>query len=609
MSTLEQQAFIADIPPFDRLQEDELVTVAKAMDIAYFQEGDQPIVRGKAPLALYIIIKGVVQETNADEEVISLSGSQDSFDAISLLEGKSKSTFTVKEELICYTLPKPIFDELLQSNSNFQSFYYQNISKRVNELIERRNNKDLASFMVAKVHEAYIHTPVMVDSENSVYDAVKEMKTNKGNSMLVQRGDEVGIVTDKDLSDHLVLNRYSIDAPIGDIATYNLLGVQREDFLFNALLMMTRYTIKRVVVYDKEKVVGVLDQIDLLSYLSNHSHLVTVQVDRAKTIEQLKVASKNLLSMIKALHSQGMKVRYITKLVNELNQKIFRKLYSFIAPNDLLENSCLIIMGSEGRGEQILKTDQDNAIIVRDDFEYDYLREVAAQFSDTLKEFGYPKCKGNIMVSNPYWFKHLKDYKDEIYRWIQHPAEESMMNMAIFYDAVAVAGDPELLNETKAYLYKKLQDNHAFFAHFAKPTLAFETPLTMFANFIVEKSHHKNELDIKKGGIFPIVHGIRSLALEHRISQTNTIERLKILSNQGVLEKQFAIELVEAFAFMVSIRLQFELEEVNSAKEHDNYINPSKLNKLERDLLKDSLKIVDEFKKYINYHFKLNTAS
>lgn len=210
------------------------------------------------------------------------------------------------------------------------------------------------------------------------------------------------------------------------------------------------------------------------------------------------------------------------------------------------------------------------------------------------------------MVSNPYWCKSLSDFKEEIYQWISEPSENAMMNLAIFYDACSVAGDTDLLREAKGYLFEKLQDNKAFFTNFAKPTLSFETPLGFFANFIVEKSHHKNQLDLKKGGIFPLVQGVRSLALEHRLTMTNTIERIKTLQQLDVFEKQFSVELIEALAFLSTLRLQTGLHKLEHNEELDNYIAPNQLNKLERDLLRDSFKIVNEFKKFVTYHFKLN---
>lgn len=610
MSHLEQKSFIADISPFDRLSKKQLEMAADAMDMAYFSKGERLISHGSCPVYLFIIIKGVVHETN-DEGLVSVHLAQDTFDAMSLINNSCQHDFTVQEELICYLLPKEIFLTLVHNNADFRCSYYQNLSERLNTLIEQRHSKELASFMVAKISEAYIHPPVFVEAQTSIYQSVQTLRKCKADSLLVKNSEKVGIVTNSDIQEAVVLKRQSVDTPIGNIANYNLISMRNGDFLFNALLTMTKHTINRVVIYndDNQEIIGVLEQMDLLSYFSNHSHLIAVQIEQATSTSQLKKASQNLTNVIQTLYMRGVKIRYISQLVNELNKKVFEKLYALIAPPELIANSCLIVMGSEGRSEQILKTDQDNALILRDGYECVHLTEIAQQLTECLIDFGYPPCHGHIMVNNPYWCKPLRAFQSEIYQWMQDPKEDSLMNLAIFYDASAVAGDDSLLKSAKDYLFSLLQDNKPYFSHFAKPVLAFETPLGLFANLIVEKAHHKDQLDIKKGGIFPIMHGIRSLALENKLMRTNTIERIKILNEKGVFDKEFAIELIEAYAFINGVRLHAELEKVKLGQPYDNYINPNEMSKLERDLLKDAFRIVNDFKKFITYHFKLNLVS
>jgi len=609
MSILEQKAFISAIPPFNQLQAHQLEAVTDAMDIAYFKKGEHLIRQGESSDVLYIIIKGIVQEMQ-DDEMVSLYVSQDSFDAMSLLEGKSQNDFIVQEELICYVLPKELFFTFIQSNDRFKEFYDQDLSKRLNSLIEQRNSTELASFMVAKISEIYIQPPIFVDANTAVYDAVQTMTQQKSSFILVKANkanNEIGIVTDKDLRDHVVLQRYSIDDAIANIASYHLISLCPDDFLLHALLVMLRNSIKHLIIKNDQEIIGVLEQIDLLSYLSNHTRLVAVQIDRAQSKAQLKVASQNMTNMIKAFNANGMKIKYMMQWVNELNQQVFKKLYAFIAPPALLDNSCLIVMGSEGRGEQILKTDQDNAIILREGFVYDGLEKITQELTETLVDFGYPPCQGKIMVNNPYWCQSLKGFKNQIFQWVVE-FKEPLLELAIFCDAKAVAGDANLLEEAKQYLYKRLQDNQAFFAHFAKPTISFETPLSLFTTFIVDKSH-ENQLDIKKGGIFPIVHGVRSLALEYKITETSTLKRIKFLTEKCIFDTAYATDLIEALGFMISLRLQFELDKMKQGEVYDNYIQPSQLNKLERDLLKDSLKIVNHFKQFITYHFKLDSIT
>ena len=159
-----------------------------------------------------------------------------------------------------------------------------------------------------------------------------------------------------------------------------------DDFLFNALLRMTRHNINRLVIRDGPTIQGVLEQIDLLSYLSNHSHLIALQIERAQSKEEIKWASRDLVNVIRDLNAKGIKIRYIMQLVSELNKKMLRKLFELLAPPELLDNSCLLVLGSEGREEQVLKTDQDNALILRDEFSHPELARITAEFTESLLE-------------------------------------------------------------------------------------------------------------------------------------------------------------------------------------------------------------------------------
>jgi CBS domain-containing protein len=156
-------------------------------------------------------------------------------------------------------------------------------------------------------------------------------------------------------------------------------------------------------------------------------------------------------------------------------------------------------------------------------------------------------------------------------------------------------------------MYRLLGDHRSFYSQFAKSTVAFETPLGFFTNFVVEKD--RDELDIKKGGIFPIVHGIRSLALEYRLPQTNTVDRITALSQRNLFKASFGIELVEVFTYLSTLRAEAGLRKIREGQPQDNYLNPKDLNKLQREVLRDSFKIVNEFKKFIGYHFKLGMIS
>jgi len=611
MSLLEIKSFVSSIKPFNHLNNSELEEICSHLDIVYFQNNIEVLTPDKEIEFLYFIIKGVVQE-KYDDEVLSVYAENEFFDPFALIKNEIKRSYITVQETICYALPKDIFLKYMYKNEDLESYFFSSISEKLNTSLQNEKNKELLSFAVAKVEDAYLQKPIYVNEAETIHNTVTRLIHNKVESILVERADgEIGIVTDSDFVKKAMLNRVDLDTPISEIATYGLVSISADDFLFNAQLIMSKKRLKRLLVKKEDQIIGTLDVVSLNSFFASHTHSTSSLIDNAVTIEELKDASSRFIRTIRTLYEKGIKVKYISKLISQLNEKLFEKLFELTAPEELKENSALIIMGSEGRSEQILRTDQDNALILNDaiSISRDEIMEYTKSFTEHLLNFGYPLCDGNIMISNPFWVKTEKEFKDIIFDWITKPSEEGFMNLAIFYDAISVVGDSKLLLDVKEYMFKICNNTNTFYPFFAKPVLSFETPLGLFSDFVVDKDRHKDELDLKKGGIFPIVHGVRSLAIERKLSITSTFERLKELHKLGVIDEEFQYELIESFNFLLTLRLKFRLEKIDKHEALDNYINPSHLTILEKDLLKDSLKIVNKFKKFLNYHFKINMIS
>jgi len=602
LSLFDQKALLMSIHPFDLLSERMIEKLMTQMDITYYPTDTILIAPRVRAESLYIIIKGIVNES-IDGELQNVYGERDSFDANALIYGNTQSTFSVAEDLICYELPKEAFLNLLQDVESFQNYFMQDFITKHQNLKERQHQNELTPFMVARVDELYLHAPCFVDASQSILSALRTMAEQNAKVILVREGEINGIVTDTNLREKVLLAGKSSDDAIGEIATYGLITIERSDFLFNALLLFTKYSVKRLVVVEGDKIVGILEQLDLLSHFANHTHLIAASIERATSIDELHSIQRSILQVVRSLTSKGVRVRYVSKLVSELNAKVYRKVYEMVLPKALQEKCALIVMGSEGRGEQVLRTDQDNALIIRDGEDESVFEPYMMQLNENLLRLGFPKCSGNVMVSNPYWRRSVTGYKKLISEWIATLNEETLMGLSIFLDAHCVAGDVTLLEECQSYLLESFEGRNDVMAHLAKATLAFETPLSMFSGFVLGRSGHESELDIKKGGIFAIVHGIRVLALEHKIGVTNTTERIKELNNSGIFDKRFASELIEAYDTLLSIRLRSMLSQKQG--EEENYINPKLLNKADKDLLKDAFKIVNTFKKFLTYHFHL----
>ncbi len=604
MSIFEQRKLIESIHPFGLLSPSILDDLMQKMDIAYYPKGTLLISKALPSIAFYIIIKGSVSEL-IDDEVYNFYVSGDSFDADALIYGQTEGKFVVDEDLICYEIKKDDFLTLLE-NKDVQSYFLQDFITRHQQLKEYHNQSDLTPFLIAKVSDIYLHNACIVDEGTTIYDALLKQKELKATIILVKTAISYFVVTDTNLKEGVLLGKISVNEAIEKIASREVIGIDYNDFLFNALLLMTQKSIKRVVVIDEGEVKGVLEQLDLLSYFANHSHLVMVQIEKAENLDDLKNLQKELRNIIISLDAKGVKVRYITKLIATLNEKIYKKLFDICVDAELQKNCTLIVMGSEGREEQSIKTDQDNALIIRDGVDIELFTEPMMRLNRYLLELGFPPCPGNVMVSNPLWRQSESKYREQIRVWVESLSPENLQNLSIFLDASSLAGDETLLHDLKTFLHVNFSSRDDVLAHMAKAALSFETPLSLFSRFVLEKQH-ENKLDLKKGGIFALVHGIRTLSLEYKIDATNTIERIKALNNKGIFDKTFATELIECFDTLSSIRLRAMLEA--KSVEEMNYINPKKLQKIEIDLLKDSFKVVNKLKKFMAFHFHLNMVS
>lgn len=606
MSMYDLEAFLRSIHPFQLLTKQEMSKTMGVVNIAYYKKDTILISPTKPAEFLYIIIKGEVGEYN-DDELIKVYSKSNSLDADALIYAKTTDSFKVLEELICYELKKEDFLWLLDSNVPFKAYFIQDLANKIQSAKQKEYTTELSGFMMARIQDSYLHEPTIVEKECSIMEALKQMERKKSSCIIVQNGEDYdyGIVTDSVVRRHVLFNEYDKFGSIGPIALHPIITIEAEDYLFNALLAFTKHSIKRIVVTKEGKIIGILEQLDLLSYFANHTYLVAVQIRKAQSIEDLKQASSDLISIVKKLHAKGTKVDYIAKLISEINEKIYEKLYTMILPPELASKACLVVMGSEGRKEQMLKTDQDNALIISDEMDASLYAPYMQTYTNTLIEFGFPRCEGNIMVSNPYWSKTKSAYKKEIGRWFDAPQADDFMNLAIFFDAISVAGDASMLHTLKALIFDEVKDRSSFMANFAKAALSFETPIGLFTNLIA----NDNRIDIKKGGIFPIVQGIRSLALENGVLETDTVTRIKKLSVAHILDEDFAGALIEALDTLLNLRLKDRLNRSNSGTAFDNLINLSNLNQLELELLKDSFKIVNKFKKFLTHHFKLNMVS
>lgn len=608
-------SFDFSVSPFDCLSADEQRIVRDHVDIGYYREGATLLAPGAEPAHLFVVIKGRVQQFDGDEWVASY-GPDDCFDGRALVAGKTSSRFVAQEEVLAHLVARQAVSELISRNATFGALLFADLSHKLNALAERAGAQERQPLGLGRVGEAYLRPAQVVDADDDIVSVVRVFQAQRTGNVLVRDArvepPRTGVFTTTGLQ-RAVLQGTALDRlPVRDFASFELVTVRPTDSLVEALALMIRHQVHRLVVVDGGRVLGFLEQLDLLSFLSNHSYLITVQIVQAADIATLARAAEQITRLIALLWRGGAKVGAVARLVGELNAKLFERAWQLIAPPDLVANSCLFVMGSEGRGEQLLKTDQDNGLVLRDGYECPLdLGAICQRFSDALAAFGYPECPGRIMVNNPQWRQPARTFGQTVRRWLLMPDAESLMALAIFIDARAVCGDAALLAQVRGEVDRTLTDNDALMARFAAAIDAFEQDSGWWVRLFSLGEGDKATLDLKKAGIFPLVHGVRSLALEARLACTGTVERIEALRALGRLPPDVGADLVDSLHFLVGLKLQAGLAALDSGGSGGGngtgrVIRLDSLTSLQRDLLKDALAAVKRFKAMLRHRYRLD---
>ncbi|MBU3647519.1 MAG: cyclic nucleotide-binding domain-containing protein [Limnohabitans sp.] len=602
-------AFNFSASPFDCLTPDQQRLVRDNVDVAYYPEGETVLDVGIAPTHLFVIIKGFVTQYEGDE-VITTFGPDDTFDGRGLVAGKTSSRFVAQEEVVCYQLARQAVTELIADNATFGALLFSDLSNKLSALSQRQSQHELQSLTLSRVDEAFVRPAHFVDMDDDVFSVVQVLQAQRTKSVLVRdrscSPERVGVFTASTLQ-RAILNGTPLDQQkVGELANFELISIRPSDQVGDALALLQRHRVHRLVVKDDHQILGVLEALDLFSFLSNHSHLITVQVEAAVDIEGLAQAATQITRMVTTLYRSGTRVSLIARLVQDLNARLFERAWQLIAPPDLVANSCLFVMGSEGRGEQLLKTDQDNGLILRDGYAPpDNLAEICQNFSLALRDFGYPECPGHIMVSHPMWRKTAHEFGQMVQKWLLMPDATSLMNLAIFLDAHAVCGDAHLLQHAQHMLQRLATDNDAMLARFAASIDAFGNSQGWWNRLL--GLNDQQGLHLKKEGIFPLVHGVRSLALSEHLKETSTTARIEVLVAKGVITPALGADLTQSLHFLMGLKLKAGLTEMETQREVTGLVDVGKLSTLERDLLKDALGVVKHFKALLRSRFKLDS--
>lgn len=578
-------------PPFDVLTDSERALLAKQSKLLYLDNDTSLQGNGDD---MFVVIKGKLTQWQDGELVGGLHENDWFF--LTDRQGHRLDTKTYEQTLL-FCLTATAIKAVSAQNALLNAHLFADLQQKASQLA-KRHSTDQQRLLSLPIKElgSHIKHAKHITVQHSLMDAAKAMQESGFKHVLINDGAKLGIITQADLCRAVALGT-DMHTPAKEFANFYLYSIDEEQELSEALMLMLEKKIHRLPVTKDGQIVGVLGQSELLNFIANHSELLLWRIENAQSLEQLAHAISLMDDFIQSQIQTGTKIHLIARTTQNLNSHIFAKVWQLTAPPAVIANTCVVVMGSEGRGEQILRTDQDNALIIKDGFFDPKLHEIAQDFNDALHRLGYPYCTGNVMMSNALWRQSLSDFKAQITQWLFAPTPECFLGFATWVDAKAVIGDDSLLASLQDH-WRHTLNNAApnFLNRFALPVVQIGNRSGLWSRFTGGKD---SGVDLKKAGIFPIVHSVRTLALEYNIATTNTQERLIALERLGVIEKAFAQNLIEALAFFIAKRL-------SAFDPDDKRVNVNRLSALERDLLKESLSLVKAFKAFITHHYRLD---
>lgn len=652
-------------PPFDVLSAAERQSLKKHTQVRYLAKGETLGIEEHS--FFYVVLKGHIQQQLKGEYIgdfVASNFSNDWFDARRTVspsdhykmtsQSKSETVsahteigetyrYSALEDTLLLQIEAEAIDRLSAQNHHIRQLLSGELSERMNALNQRRagttnptsmpghdssatqtvdgRQRETQQIMLQPVTMIPLLPVHVIDETASLLEAAKTMTTAGLKHVLVSRDpsperhptkdqdSHIGILTDADICRAVSESVDMAHTSCLDYAKFRLRTIAHHQDISEALLTMIRFRVHRLpVIGEGDEIIGVLGQSDLLAFLNQHSQLITVQVEQAESVEMLHTAVEQIGQYIRSQQQNGIKIGVISRMVQTLNAQVFTKLWRLLVPEMVFENTCVIVMGSEGRGEQIMRTDQDNALIIRNGFSHPDLAEFAERFNQTLARLGYPLCDGNIMMTNPIWRLPLNRFKSQVTSWFAARDPNHAIWLSALLDGDYVCGDERLLTSLRTHLEVAHKNADPMFVRsFASAALQFGDVNQWWQKFapLIGKPVSQ-DIDLKKAGLFPLVHGIRALALEHDILDvTSSKARLNALVQAGFFNQKRADTLNEALEFFMSLRLGVAL---STEDKFARQVNPTTLSALERDLLKECLNVVKSFKNELRQHYQLEVA-
>lgn len=627
--------FLKNFPPFQSLAYAELFHIACEIRVFYLEKGKILFQIGDVCHdSFYIVVSGAIGLSVTSDAEETLIDKCDEGDILGLRPFFAKNNYLMtakaREESIVYAIPLKIFQPFVTANLNVLSFLLESFASNTrNPYDQEHRGKLISENIIYKEQQAdiqyfqsihYSKEPIMASQDAIVKDIAQMMTDNIIGSVIIKNGNlPIGIVTDKDLRSKIATGHFPITTVASKIMTSPVITVPEDLSLAEAQLYMLKYNVDYLCVTedgsDKSAIRGIISENDLVVAQANNPGVIIKEVKRAQTAKDLKRIREKLTELIASSIQKDIPLSHIMNISGEINTAISKRAIdlAILEMGSPPARFAWLSIGSQGRKEQLLLTDQDSMLVFEDVAQdkyrdvKDYFLKLARRATSTLEKVGYVPSPDGAVASNIIWCKSLTDWIKQYNTWINTPGETTDVISTIFFDYEIAFGESAIEEAITEIIYKNAKTNKLFFDYLGNDALKKPPPLGFFRQFLVEEGgENKDTFDIKSRALTPLIDAGRLLVLSQDIKGVNsTYMRFKQLAVADSRNSELFLNCAEAFLTLSEFRTVEGLKNDSNGQ----FINLEELSKTDKVKLKNCFIPIKEVQELIKNRFKLTYFS
>ena len=617
---LEVLNFISQYPPFDELPEDQLKKIALNAEVAYFRQGTEILNFGDTIRDLYMVRSGAVEIYRRKGELYNKIDAGGLFGQMGLLmNNRVRMPAKAIEDTLVYCIPEDIFNRLCNEFENFADYMELEDSARLRSAVSSHSESN--DFTTAKARKILARDPVTLEATASIQEAAILMAEENVTSLLIVRPVEelteddeeqlLGILTDRDLCIRVLAQGIDTNIPVSEVMSFDVVSLDYNAYVFEAMLTMLRYNVHHLPILKDKKPIGIIGMTDIVRYESQNSLLLVSSIFQQSSVEELKQVSEQVKDCFVRMVNEDANAHMIGRAMSVIGSS-FKQRLAELAEQEFGPAPipyCLVAMGSMARDEQLIVTDQDNALILDNSYNVEmhgeYFEKFAKFVCDGLAACGYAYCTGGIMATNPEWRKTRVEWEECFGHWIDDPTPERLLNSNIFFDLLGIHGRVKWAEQLSSFIVRRAKRNNRFLASMAYNAIRRTPPLGFFKDFVMEKDgRHRNSINLKRRGTAPLADLIRVHSLAIGSRSQNSFDRLDDINDAGILPKGRGMDLRDAMELIYMVRIRHQALDIENGDEPDNNIEPESMSEFERRNLKAAFQILSNAQNFIKFRYQ-----